>query len=396
MKHRAMPLPWTLDNVPHAVLDILRGCNITCRDCYNSRPDHLVSLAEVETQLDTLQRLRRLQSVSVVGGEITLHPELVEIVRLIHNRGLSVELFSNGVTLDDRMLARLKQAGANVIFLHIEAHQRRPDLLAHASSDDVRRLRLEKAAMVAAHGIDAGLAITAYPDNLDEIEAAVAITLESPHLCYLLVTMWRDITRMPAIRGDLRSGLLADAAHLRHFELNEEIVPEEIMQMLATEFGLEPFTVLGSNVDPLDPRWFTFLIATAHRQNHLSAYRGLRSTRVEPLFLEISRRTKGRYPFYQQQSSVTLAAHMLLNGVSGGGLVRNSKFLLTATGAKLSAKRILFQRPATFDKEGRLIHCRCCPDAVVKNGNLVPLCISDRVSAVGNEADVNRRVEEAR
>jgi MoaA/NifB/PqqE/SkfB family radical SAM enzyme len=97
MNASAMQLPWTMKNVPHAVLDILRGCNVRCRDCYNLQPDYIKPLAEIETQLDELLRLRQLHSVSIVGGEITLHPNLVEIVRRVRRRGLFVELFTNGV-----------------------------------------------------------------------------------------------------------------------------------------------------------------------------------------------------------------------------------------------------------------------------------------------------------
>ena len=190
-------------------LDILRGCNIRCRDCYNLRPDRIKSLAEIDAELEALTRLRQLQSLSIVGGEITLHPDLVEIVRRVRQRGLFVELFSNGVDLNDELLTQLKQAGANVIFLHIERDQRRPDLPAEATGNDLKRLRVEKAALVAAHGIEVGLAVTAYPEKLEEVEEAVSFALESPCVCYLLVTWWRDVNRMPPIHGrsDGRDGL---------------------------------------------------------------------------------------------------------------------------------------------------------------------------------------------
>jgi MoaA/NifB/PqqE/SkfB family radical SAM enzyme len=165
MKNTPLPLPWTPENVPHAVLDILRGCNIRCRDCYNLQPDHVKSLSEIDAQLDSLIRLRKLQSISIVGGEPTLHPDLVEIVRRVRRRGLFVELFTNGVDLNDQLLAGLKRAGTNVIFLHIEPNQRRPDLPAESAADELRRLRAEKSALVAAHGIEVGLAVTAYPDK---------------------------------------------------------------------------------------------------------------------------------------------------------------------------------------------------------------------------------------
>ena len=47
-------------------------------------------------------------------------------------------------------------------------------------------------------GLKSGLAVTAYPDKPEEIEEAVAFALGSPHVCYLLVTWWRDVNRMPA------------------------------------------------------------------------------------------------------------------------------------------------------------------------------------------------------
>jgi len=177
MNASAMQLPWTMKNVPHAVLDILRGCNVRCRDCYNLQPDYKRPLAEIETQLDELLRLRQLHSVSIVGGEITLHPDLVEIVRCVRRRGLFVELFTNGVALNERLLTELKQAGANLIFLHIEPDQRRADLPINSTADDLRKLRESKVAIVAAHGIEVGLAVTIYPDKLAELEEAVRFAL---------------------------------------------------------------------------------------------------------------------------------------------------------------------------------------------------------------------------
>lgn len=380
MKNGAIRLPWTSDTVPHAVLDILRGCNIRCRDCYNLQPDHVRPLAEIEEQLDALMCLRRLQSVSIVGGEITLHPELVKIIRLVRQRGLFVELFTNGVALNDDLLARLKEAGANVIFLHIEPQQRRPDLPAEATADDLNRLRQEKVALVAAHGIEVGLTVTAYPDKPHEVEDAVAFALESPHVCYLLVTLWRDVSRMPAITGDLTTGMLSGSENIQPAG-QRETQPKELCQWLERRFGITPFAFLGSNRADDEPRWMSYLTATVHRQNELIQQHSLRPTWVEKTVLEASRKLTGRYPFYQKQNFWQTALHLLLNGLAGGSIFKRLKFLGCAMqpGVRLAAKRLLFQWPAAVDKSGRLIHCQCCPDAVLKDGHLVPLCISDLV-----------------
>ena len=381
MNRLPLQLPWTLATVPHAVLDILRGCNIRCRDCYNLQPDRTKPLEEVDAELEALTKLRQLQSLSIVGGEVTLHPDLVEIVRRVRKRGLFVELFSNGLDLTEGLLAALKEAGVNVIFLHIERDQRRPDLPADATEEDLRRLRAEKAGLVAAHGIEVGLAVTAYPEKLDEVEEAVSFALESPSVCYLLVTWWRDVGRMPPIHGDLADGMTSEANPLPRVPPAHEVRPGELCEWLEKHCELTPFASLGSNQDPADPRWLSFMVATVHRQGKLSDYRSLRATWLEQTFLEASRRLTGRYPFYQAQREKQFGVHLLLNGMAGGGLAKNLRLLrsFSRPGGKLSAKRILFQWPATFDCMGRVIHCQCCPDAVLRDGRLVPLCISDRV-----------------
>ena len=303
MKNSPLQLPWTPENVPHAILDILRGCNIRCRDCYNLQPDHVKPLAEIDAQLDALTRLRKLQSISIVGGEPTLHPDLVEIVRRVRRRGLFVELFTNGVDLNDQLLTGLKRAGTNVIFLHIEPNQRRPDLPAEASTDDLRRLRTEKAALIAAHDIEVGLAVTAYPDKPAEIEEAVGFALDSPHVCYLLVTWWRDVSRMPPFRGDLENGMFAQI-QLRPTTdpLGGSTQPGE-QPVIASGIWAEPVAFLGSNLDAKEPRWLSFMAARCIRKRNFYSTHSLKPTWVEKAFLDHRALLTGRYPFYQNQNS---------------------------------------------------------------------------------------------
>jgi len=383
MKISTLQLPWASETVPHAILDILRGCNVRCRDCYNLQPDYVTPLSEIGKQLDALMKLRRLQSVSIVGGEITLHPNLVEVVRMVRGRGLYAELFTNGVELNDSLLAQLKEAGANVVFLHIEHGQRRPDLPDGAGAADLRQLRAKKAALVAAQGIEVGLAVTVYPDRPEELEEAVAFTLASPHVCYLLVTWWRDVSRMPPIRGDITNGLYCDGKGGATAPVCRETRPDELCRWMSERFRLSPFASLGSNLDPADLRWLSFMVDTVHRRGELVEQRSLRPTWLERAFLDLSKKFRKRYPFYQRQSPGQTGAHLLLNGLVGGGLTHNLKLLASAVspGARLSTKRLLFQWPAMVTEQGRVIHCRFCPDAVLKGGRLVPLCISDRITA---------------
>ena len=169
MRGRPWRLAWGSADVPHAVLDIVRGCNITCRACYNITPTAFKEVSEVGKELDRLLELRRLDSLVLLGGEVTLHPQLCDIIRLVREKGVHVEMFTNGLLLDDGLAARLARAGADLIFVHIEPGQLRPDLPKGSPPSTLRRLLEEKASLISRHGMIAGFSFTAFPDDLDNL-----------------------------------------------------------------------------------------------------------------------------------------------------------------------------------------------------------------------------------
>ena len=376
----AWHLPWTQSTVPHGLLDILRGCNITCRACYNTTDARLKSIREIEEELDIMLSLRRLHSIGIVGGEPTLHPGLCDIVRLIATRGNHVELFTNGVLLDGPLLSALKQAGVDLVCLHVEHGQDRPDLSPAASTDEIRKLREDQASLVTSHGMDVGFAITTFPDRFPEVFDAVKLVLDSPHAHFLLVTHRRDVASLGPIRGDLESGLYGTPVSGTTEDLPTN---EDFERIMREQFGLRPFAYLGSNVYRDDPRWLSYLVGAVQSNRVEAILHSLRPSLLEPGVLKLHRLLGKGYPFYQQDRPATFRAQILLNGILGGARWPNLRFLLTSLlpGRTLKTKRILFQFPATIAPDGRVTHCLNCPDAVVKDGRLVPVCISDQVVA---------------
>ena len=377
-----MILPWSGADVPHALLDLLRGCNVRCRDCYNTEAPLVKPLEQVAAELDLAMAARRLHTVSLIGGEPLLHPQLHAILRMIKARGLATEIFSNGLGLGPAEARELRRAGADFIVLHIESGQQRPDLEADTPRA-LRRLREAKAAVVTGAGMEAGLSITAYPEAPGEVEEALATTLDCPGLSFLLITLHMEAGTIPPLSGSLATGLHAaaplDAAALAPFRARAEHL-RALRAQLDARLGCA-FAVLPSIAGPEDPRWLSYLAATVHRPGREARVRGLRCTPLEPFFNELAHRLAGRYAFYQPQDGRRNRIHLLLNGLLGGGLLGNLGLLAGAShrDASLQVKRILVQAPATLDAQGRLIHCRDCPDAVVRHGVLAPVCITDRV-----------------
>lgn len=374
----AWTLPWRGPDVPHAVVDILRGCNISCTACYNTAPPCTKPLADIEAELDRLLELRRLSSVTVVGGEITLHPDLCEIVRAIKHRGLHAELCTNGLDLDDAFTERISQAGADIIYLHIERGQRRPDLPAPNDPQAVRALREEKVDLVARHGIDVGLTVTARDDWQATVQAAVQFTLDSQYVNYLLVTLCRDVQAIRVIRGDLEQGLTGEVTGPT---ASESLSNREVAAFVQGTFGFQPFGVMGSSVDPEDPRWLSYFLGTVRASGGTLRVVPLRASWFERVAVRLVRQITGRYPMYLPQNGRAFRLQLLLNALTGGAVASNLLLLWRSLGrgAESRAKRLLFQNPAEVAPDGRVVHCRHCPDAVLKGDRLVPVCIADRV-----------------
>lgn len=392
MTNHVWQLPWKGTSVPHAVLDVLRGCNITCRACYNLEPAHAKSLDEVRQELQMLTARRRLDSISLLGGEPTLHPQLCDIVRMIKEEGISVELFTNGLLLETELLHRLRDAGTDLVFLHIDANQTRPELGERPTADRLREFRVQRAAAVAAAGMEVGLTMTAYEDTLSEIDEAVRLVLTSPHVDYLVVTLFRDVPQLGPITGNLDIGMHtkrpAKSPDLRHDDLTNEM----IRTRLFNEFGLWPFACLGSNRAGYDLRWVSYVVGTVLGDNGSSYWAGLKVSVAEKLFLAVHGFLRGRYPFYLRQDPRRFRLQLLLNAITGGAVRQNLRLLIQSLGEHndLRTKRLLFQRPAEVADDGTIIHCSCCPDATIRHGQLVPVCISDQVAGPQLEQESDR------
>ena len=155
-----MRLPWRGRTVPHAVVDIIRGCNCRCADCYNAASPRAKPLDDVKAEVRVIRAARNVKTISLSGGEPLLHPQVCDIVAYLRREEkVSVSTLTNGILFDDAMAERLRAAGLDFVTFHIQRGQTRPDC------DDARvdALRREKGRIARAHGI--------YPAVVETIRA---------------------------------------------------------------------------------------------------------------------------------------------------------------------------------------------------------------------------------
>jgi MoaA/NifB/PqqE/SkfB family radical SAM enzyme len=72
-------------------------CNQSCEFCFNRTMPFLpdMSFDDFKVMLEKLVALR-VRTLDIIGGEPTLHPHLIDMVRAASQRGLGVNISSNG------------------------------------------------------------------------------------------------------------------------------------------------------------------------------------------------------------------------------------------------------------------------------------------------------------
>ena len=76
------PLKYPLRETPHATIETNRTCNIRCRLCYTLERSSMKTLAEIKGEIELALKKRNLDTITLLGGEPTLHPHLPDVVEL--------------------------------------------------------------------------------------------------------------------------------------------------------------------------------------------------------------------------------------------------------------------------------------------------------------------------
>ena len=362
-------LPWTPRTAPHLVLEINAACNISCAGCYKTMTGAEKSVEQVLHELDVAQRERRVQTVSIAGGEPTMHRALCEIVRRIHARRLRTAVLTNGVGLEDELLAELKKAGLDLVQLHIDEGQRRPDLPDNGSLADLHALRDSIAERVARHGMDAGLCVTLYPEPVESVTALTDYVLQSPWIHFLFASHFFD--------PDAFASALAN----RDTDWRPAMTNRGVVDELRQSLGLAPFACLRGPDDPAGgevPGWLTYFVPVL-RGNGLACPLRVGSTRADMWPFHLARALGGRYVFYCKPRSAALMVQVLLNGICTARLGQAAGFLAKGLcrGVTVGCKRMIFDDGPRVMRDGGTECGGFCPNATVRDERLCGICTAD-------------------
>lgn len=142
-------------------LIVTRRCNLSCGYC--NEADHAsppVPTDVLKRRIDAIHRLRAV-SITLLGGEPLLHPDLASIVSYA-NRRSQVSITTNGFLLEPDIISGLNDAGLSTLQLSIDAMERSGRYI--QKSLDCLQRKLEMVCQLAA--FDTHVTVVLCPETL--------------------------------------------------------------------------------------------------------------------------------------------------------------------------------------------------------------------------------------
>lgn len=96
-----------------ALLQITECCNLNCAHCFISAKKYGRSISVENIAKVIIPRLKqcRVTRITLTGGEPFLHPNIIEIVSLFKNEGISIGICTNGTAISQNEIEELGKIG---------------------------------------------------------------------------------------------------------------------------------------------------------------------------------------------------------------------------------------------------------------------------------------------
>lgn len=376
MKNKPLAIHYQGRQTPHAILEINQCCNISCQSCYKSKSKQSKSLKQIKIELALLCQKRKLEQITLAGGEPSLHPDLLEIIFLCRKKVSSVNMLSNGLGFSPEKCSAMAKAGLSAVHLHIDSHQKRADL---ESPQKINALRDQYTKILAEAGIDAALSITLYKSDLEKISQSLNYFFKSPFAHNFLITLCKDFS--------IIAGNIHQKKQNQQEQSPEAVYNSDFEKLMIRLYKKYPDFYLASNLSKKKRKWI-FYNSFCFSDHSLQLFPG--SGNFNRIFLLADKlsllfRRKRIFDMRVEQKKVPgLFILSTLLSFNPGYTSRAIKFWKNwrKSMAKLYYKKLYVQEGPTVKEDGRLEFCRSCPDAAIRKERLVPVCLADALEEI--------------
>ncbi|MFA5432236.1 MAG: radical SAM protein [Candidatus Paceibacterota bacterium] len=362
-------LPWSEKDNPNGWIEPTTYCQLKCPGCYRGLDkDGVVhihtDLEDLKREVDLFLEKRNVQTISIAGGEPLLYPKLEELVSYIRSRGLKTKIFTNGISLNEELLRRLKNSGAIEFIIHIDKFQKREGYK-DSDESDLNSLRASYCDLFRkVGGINLGFIQPVSKDNLSDVSTILRFCKNNADIVSAIVfTLYSDINWDDSIKA----------------KINTDIEVLDVVAAIRNQFPYFPSAYLGSTVDKDNPTWL-FSVSIGSKDKEFGFFDGKLYQDIE---LSHYKKT-GRYFITKTGNKISIMQFLKLASYS---CIRKAlrKYLLSILKNPSSIVRdiylqkLLILRGPKFTNDGGRDLCDGCPDAMFFNDKLVPSCILEEI-----------------
>jgi len=394
-------LPWTLTDNVLAWLEPTKRCNLACVGCYSRNdPKSDKALDAVRQDIEALIAHRKVDSISIAGGDPLVYPYIVPLVKMIaEDYGKKPIINTNGLALSPELLRELKDAGLYGFTFHIDSTQNRPEW---KDADELKlcELRLEYARMVAeAGGLSVAFNATITRDTLRFVPDLVDWAQAHVDIVHSMVFILFRTTRTGEFDyfANGKPVAMNDVVYLDQDDNPEPLEAREVVATIRERHpDFAPCAFLGGTKDPQSFKWLlTGRLATKEK---VYGY-------VGPRYMELIQTghhaLKGHYFAYAPTPMLRAGRSMLAAFAPVDAGVRSAARSYAKDALRMPLRvppRVHFQsiviiQPIDMMADGEMNMCDGCPDMTVKDGQLLWSCRLDEHTAHGCFLTAAPRVE---
>lgn len=339
-------LPWSLTDNGISWLEITTHCNLACKGCYRDpKKEGHKSLEEIKEDLHVFKTYRKSDCMSIAGGDPLIHPQIVEIIKLIKAQDWKPIINTNGLALTPALLHNLKKAGTAGFTFHIDITQKRKD--SRVSTEAGHNVLRQKLADVVYQegGMACSFNQTVSEKNLEQINTVFEWAQQNPHKAQAIVDQIR----------------LSDVDYQPNGYLNGTVDPQSMKWTLALRYGTSTkgFGYAGAN----------FMKIT---QNFSHLFRGRWLSYSSPKILGMGRLAMLAFSLFDQGSRRACRNYLKWIALNPLRLFQ-----------KVSMQTYAIIQPLDVLEDGQMDMCDGCPDMTVYKGKLYWSCRLEEIKENG-------------
>ena len=123
-------LPWSQQDNPNGWIEPTTYCQLKCPGCYRGLDTwevifQHIPLDEMKQQVDDFIAKRNVQTISIAWGEPLMYPQIFDLVEYISSKKIFTKIYTNGISLTEKTLQRMKEVGLTEFVVHIDMFQDR-------------------------------------------------------------------------------------------------------------------------------------------------------------------------------------------------------------------------------------------------------------------------------